>query len=154
MTEALFKKPGCCTQCHAPITLAYIATRTVCWQIVSDLSLCQQENVPLCEDCTTPKEQAFCQHQRDCLGCGMTMHCGWNFASSFCSARCQKRSRRQRRQQHRPMMTCTVCKVQFKPKRTDAQFCSGACRQWAYRRRSGPKVGYGGYAPIGGRNVT
>ena len=32
-------------------------------------------------------------------------------------------------------LTCTVCKEEFATARKDAKYCSGACRQWAYRLR-------------------
>ena len=34
-----------------------------------------------------------------------------------------------------PQLRCTVCKTDFISKRADAEFCSSACRQWAYRLR-------------------
>ena len=36
---------------------------------------------------------------------------------------------------HYQDMTCEVCEGQFTPSRWDALYCSGACRQKAYRRR-------------------
>jgi hypothetical protein len=33
------------------------------------------------------------------------------------------------------MKTCQTCGEGFRPTRRDALYCSGACKQWAYRRR-------------------
>jgi hypothetical protein len=45
----------------------------------------------------------------------------------------QARARRARR--FRPQATCSICGKLFRPIRTDARFCSGTCRQRAYRQR-------------------
>jgi hypothetical protein len=34
-----------------------------------------------------------------------------------------------------PARNCEVCEEQFEPKRSDARYCSNACRQDAYRTR-------------------
>jgi hypothetical protein len=87
-----------------------------------------------------------------CAGCGEPMktiknarHRYW----SFCSDRCYQRDYRKRRRGQdsvvqwkggRPHTYCSVCKKSLNKygeqhKRKDAVYCSGKCRQWAYRRR-------------------
>jgi hypothetical protein len=56
-----------------------------------------------------------------------------------CSDRCAARvvclEARARRAENRGTLVCPVCNETFEPTRTDAKFCSGACRQRAYRHR-------------------
>ncbi len=60
--------------------------------------------------------------------------------SVTCGPECQRLAynarARQRREWRRTALTCETCGDQFRPKRTDARYCSSACRQKAYRRRS------------------
>ena len=64
----------------------------------------------------------------------------------FCCRRCANRlrvrphnaRRAERRAAAREGLTCAVCDTTFNPSRSDARYCSAACRQRAYRRR---KVG-------------
>ena len=44
---------------------------------------------------------------------------------------------RDRRNRWRTPYHCATCGENFEPKRTDARFCSVACKQKAYRRRHG-----------------
>jgi len=37
--------------------------------------------------------------------------------------------------------TCEMCEKPYKPARRDSRFCSDACKQKAYRRRTDPEVG-------------
>jgi predicted nucleic acid-binding Zn ribbon protein len=39
-----------------------------------------------------------------------------------------------------PMWGCSVCGKEFEPKRTDAKYCSAACKQRAHRARQGEKA--------------
>jgi predicted nucleic acid-binding Zn ribbon protein len=60
---------------------------------------------------------------------------GLRYREEVCSDRCAQRWRRKRRAQKRPAAHCAMCGTSFVPTRRDAQFCSNACRQWAYRQR-------------------
>jgi hypothetical protein len=42
-------------------------------------------------------------------------------------------ARRRRRVKPQP---CVLCGASFKPRRSDARYCSAACKQKAYRRRA------------------
>lgn len=50
----------------------------------------------------------------------------------FCSDRCRATVQAAL---ENPTSTCESCHLTFTPKRADARFCSGACRQFAYRQR-------------------
>jgi hypothetical protein len=53
----------------------------------------------------------------------------------FCSDGCEReRVNRRRRVSHQPV-ACVVCDEHFTPARSDARYCSSACRQDAYRKR-------------------
>jgi hypothetical protein len=71
-----------------------------------------------------------------CQYCGEVL---WgNFAR--CYNRCYRRRLRAARAAQRPAHVC-ACGKSFKPKRSDAFFCSAACKQKAYRRRRGADFG-------------
>jgi hypothetical protein len=53
-----------------------------------------------------------------------------------CSNACAQIARCREQREEPPSVTCSVCSKQFQPTRSDAQFCSSACRQRAYRRRA------------------
>jgi hypothetical protein len=78
-------------------------------------------------------------------GCGVLVSCWrtwsyvreeWTRAVSTCSDHCAKQARNARRRKSKPT-TCAGCGETFVPKRSDAKFCSAACKQRAYRQRSG-----------------
>jgi hypothetical protein len=133
-----FIKADHCTRCHEPLaSSAYmVRNRVVVRMIGDDFHIYRKQKVPVCEACTAPAEAALCVNNKPCPGCGLGMKCDGNVR--YCSERCAKRLLRQRRQHWRPKKFCAVCKTSFKPKRSDAEFCSGPCRQWAYRRRRAP----------------
>jgi hypothetical protein len=76
-----------------------------------------------------------------CEGCGRVVHnlCRDHRARAFCCRRCEAKVRsaeaRDRRREARPPRPCEVCGETFEPTRTDAHYCSPACRQRAYRAR-------------------
>jgi hypothetical protein len=77
----------------------------------------------------------------DCRHCGRRVLLDMSrrqFCS--CSKRCQvyvSQARSQRRQPEPPLeeRTCPRCRREFKPRTDDHEYCSGACRQAAYRAR-------------------
>lgn len=84
--------------------------------------------------------------QRACRGCGEPMLTVVNARKGrwdVCSNRCYQRDYRKRRRGYLsvvqwktgPGRYCQCCKKPIRSKRRDAQFCSNACKQWAYRRR-------------------
>ena len=52
-----------------------------------------------------------------------------------CSPECENALRNAARHVARAQLRCTVCRNAFTPKRSDARYCSNACRQDAYRKR-------------------
>jgi len=108
----------------------------------------EPEWVAVCTTCATPKEAAAAHFQRACEGCGLPMltplyptkvrrwfkkHVG--IRNAVCSRRCEQRYRRRLKRQERATATCACCGIQFEPRRSDARFCSIACKQAAYRDR-------------------
>lgn len=116
--------------------MAYMVQEQVYWRVGNGIAFYQKQMAPICEPCATPKEIALCNRTRACASCGMTIKHYWRWDRRCCSDRCLKRLARARRQQGGPEKSCAACKVMFKPKRADAEYCSGPCRQWAYRRRA------------------
>lgn len=57
----------------------------------------------------------------------------------YCSYECGEATRagRRDRTRDRTARPCDVCGDTFTPPRSDGRYCSGACRQRAYRRRGG-----------------
>jgi hypothetical protein len=91
------------------------------------------------------------RHTVQCGGCGEYINTIFNPRHQqwlYCSNRCYQRSYRKRRRGRDSVVDwkvgrlnqCVVCKKQLdaydeQHKRKDALYCSGKCRQWAYRRR-------------------
>jgi hypothetical protein len=96
---------------------------------------------PHCQQCRNPKW--VWSDPQPCEGCGHPVHLPewrrWRKEPVFiCCADCGKRTRNKRRRFWRSaerFLTCASCGEGFEPKRNDARFCSGRCRQWHYRRR-------------------
>ena len=106
------------------------------WERVSICGLCWKA-----EHRREPRER----FSRACAGCGEPMMIlglsGWHDA--VCSNRCHQRHRRKL---NRPRLRCAACKKYFTATRTDARFCSNACRQWTYRRRERTATNYRDHA--------
>jgi endogenous inhibitor of DNA gyrase (YacG/DUF329 family) len=86
------------------------------------------------------------RYNTKCDGCGeplSTISNARNYYWSFCSNRCYQRVYRKRRRGHDSVVAwkvgsrpkCEVCKKATEQSRKDAKYCSGKCRQLAYRRR-------------------
>ena len=74
-------------------------------------------------------------------GCGVLVS-HWYWAQTFetCSRRCSERVTADRKRVHVAPRTCEACGVEFTPRRTDARYCSNACRQDAYRQRKAGRL--------------
>jgi hypothetical protein len=57
-----------------------------------------------------------------------------DFVHGLCGA-CYQRAHRRAKREARALIPCAGCGNSFKPARTDARYCSAACRQRAYRER-------------------
>lgn len=58
-----------------------------------------------------------------------------HWATYSCSTACTKALKRARTRDEPEPRSCEVCDTKFTPERSDARFCSDACRQFAYRQR-------------------
>ena len=124
--------PEVCHWCRAPFRqLRFPITTEVRfgsgWEVVSVCGLCFKR---ASADETTRMER----YLRNCDGCGKPMRTPLDgrFRWCVCSSRCYQRAHRKMR---RWFMTCEACKKPFKPARTDARYCSSACRQRTYRQK-------------------
>jgi hypothetical protein len=104
------------------------------------------KNVPVCEVCVADAELK-CQHYNvTCTGCGRnllfpvqrlsrlaSLNGGRRATSGTCCNACFRRALRKRRRPKSPL--CTCCGISFSSTRTDAKFCSSACRQADCRHR-------------------
>ncbi len=72
-----------------------------------------------------------------CEGCGSTFYTTVP-TKKYCNERCCClgfwRRKREKRLEKRKDMVCKTCGKAFTPKRSDAVYCSNACRQKAYRQ--------------------
>jgi hypothetical protein len=101
---------------------------------------------PFCERCGKPKGKPTTA--RPCEGCGRPVHHVPSWCNPYappprhalCSRACRRRqqsavARARRAKARSATRACACCGEHFESKRADAVFCSGACRQKAYRRR-------------------
>ena len=72
-----------------------------------------------------------------CGGCGNIFYTRVPI-KKYCNDKCAKRGiwrhKRERRLEKRKDKVCKTCGCTFTPKRSDAAYCSNACRQKAYRQ--------------------
>ncbi len=59
------------------------------------------------------------------------------YCSERCARRLYNRHRSEKRARARRSTCCSACGEQMSPSRSDARYCSNACRQRAYRERKG-----------------
>lgn len=113
-----------------------------------------------CEACTSARaywqrlrlqdDELYVHSVVACSFCKRPMHdavfrrCGFQIRRYHCCRRCEisdtnarvnEAARARRAEARGPSRQCDVCGEVFEPKRADARFCSGPCRQKAYRRR-------------------
>jgi len=95
---------------------------------------------PVCSSCKD--EHELFDDARPCAGCGRPVHNldnvyyrRFTFCSQVCRAKALAAHGRNRRREARGDRPCEGCGKTFKPTRTDARFCSVACKQRAYRQR-------------------
>lgn len=100
-----------------------------------------------CEKCRPDDREYFLLGP--CDSCGREVNtseqrCGRHRQWVFCSEACQRRhlsihyaalARQQRAEARGATRVCADCGEHFEPVRADSLYCSGACRQKAYRKR-------------------
>jgi hypothetical protein len=138
---------GRCTRCHYPLdrTAHLVREKLVaCVRYFGDkpIAFHSFKHVPVCDVCVLDRELNQARYKTGCLGCGrlvsfprrMARGREWADCPQTCSNACYRKALRKQR---RPKThECITCKAKFKSSRADAQFCSSACRQWAYRLRA------------------
>jgi len=133
----LFGRYGHCAQCGGELLRVILAPRR---SFPDDGPYAHYfySLTPLCGQCATPEDMAYASLTKDCPGCGMPMHYSSRDAMTTkwvaCSDRCYQRAWRASRRKAKTA-TCVVCETVFNPPRSDARYCSNACRQWQHRLR-------------------
>jgi len=94
-----------------------------------------------CEACAKPKIPKWRMHRLriyECPGCNIKIGWlnkrpySWTRIGNYCSWRCR---RKHEARKAREALHCLECGEPLTASRTDAQYCSGKCRQKAYRAR-------------------
>jgi len=132
---------GHCVRCRAPLSKhipAIVVLQAFVEELLLDGSFCvyRTERAAVCESCARPVELAIATQSAICEGCEQRLlHRDGSRSPVCCSSRCEQRVRRRER---RLIWSspCDGCGNSFNPQRADARFCSGACRQRAYRQRA------------------
>jgi hypothetical protein len=138
------ESPGRCTCCHYSLgTVAYMVQRKVCVAVRPfgdrPIRFSATKRVPVCEVCVARWELDEARDTEPCRGCGRhlsfdrRLYQGERQQRRTCDNRCYRIALRKRRRLK--LRWCIHCDKQFSPARQDAQFCSSACRQKAYRKR-------------------
>jgi hypothetical protein len=75
-----------------------------------------------------------------CETCGRPVHYARDVVHTFCSLDCkltaiEAKAKAKRREARGETRECLECNETFEPRRADAKFCSGACKQRAHRKR-------------------
>jgi hypothetical protein len=94
----------------------------------------------LCFDCTPVGPDSALVTVEECETCErpMLIDAGWMWGRIFCCGRCRRTAANARARERRRLgriRLCEQCGEWFQGSRRDARFCSGACRQAAYRER-------------------
>jgi predicted nucleic acid-binding Zn ribbon protein len=90
-----------------------------------------RRSVELYCDACAKREDWIPDHR--CVVCGVVMIGQASRCSETCDRKAASEARRKRRAWRRGKKICQTCGERFEPTRTDAKYCSAACRQRAYR---------------------
>jgi hypothetical protein len=98
---------------------------------------------PVCERCKSEWRYFF--PPKPCMTCERPVHNldtdrlrEWVVCCEACLSAARAQEARRWRHLDRDSRDCEHCGDSFEPTRTDARFCSSACRQSAYRERNRP----------------
>lgn len=136
------KRAGHCTRCHQPFVgnhaVAFMVWERVAAEIFEGgFATHQDQIVAVCEACLKPDETVAATIESICPGCDLALRSAPTVRFQACSDRCRQRALRARRRTLAHSW-CAACGQGFKPKRSDARYCSAACKQRAYRARFSP----------------
>jgi hypothetical protein len=115
---------------------AFVVRERIVHTIIHGGAVYADKWTPVCDACVKPKEQAATTIRRRCTECDQRMQVPVAYASEVCSSRCYQRRRRALRKAAARAL-CQVCGLIFTAKRSDARYCSDACRQKAFRLKIG-----------------
>jgi hypothetical protein len=141
MGMAYQRTSGCCQRCLRPFASTQIVIMVreslTAKEFPGGYCIATKEWVAVCAACATPKEQEATK-QDFCCGCEqpLLVPAQYHSPAALCSSRCQQRWRREQKRRYRGSILCRECGAGFQPKRSDSLYCSAACKQKAYRRRS------------------
>jgi hypothetical protein len=132
---------GRCLRCRAPFApeqIVIMVHEHLIAEVIGNACTHTTEWVTICTVCATVAEQAAATRKCPCRGCAQPMLSPTSLKAHqlVCSNRCAQRVRRGQRRACRTMIHCSACGSAFRPKRSDARFCSAACKQKAYRLRA------------------
>jgi hypothetical protein len=141
MGVAYPRTSGRCLRCRAPFMpeqVVVMAHEHLIAEVIGNACVYTTEWVTICPACATVAEQRAATHECQCRGCAQPMLSPASLKAHqlVCSNRCAQRVRRRQRQARRAMIHCGACGSAFRPTRSDARFCSRACKQKAYRLRA------------------
>ena len=106
--------------------------------------------LPVCASCRL----RTCFEAEPCEHCGrLVYYTEWHLGRRrvFCCEKCPKahhsarlaaRARQRRAEARGPSRPCAACGQNFEPSRAEARFCSGTCRQRAYRKDRASRMSF------------
>jgi len=138
------KEGGLCARCERVLAPGEVVWRVNTYMGISWFSGASKHWVlPTCEACATgPRKYRRWWPETPCEHCGRPVrNQQWmryrrhTFCCEQCESRHYARIARERRALKRTPRACAECGETFTPRRADALYCSGRCRQRAYRKR-------------------
>jgi len=137
MTGALSVTPLTCSFCRKPVGEQVYYPMGFIRELIPGSGVNLIDRMPSCETChaelgaTRSIRFPRCDRTKRCGGCARTVHSAGH--RRFCSRACASRARRAWRREGK---RCVVCHDYLTPTRSDARYCSSACRQRGYRQRT------------------
>lgn len=99
----------------------------------------EDKHQDILKDVFDGKRWGYCVWKRLCPQCGKEFYT-MSYFRKYCQLSCCRNQAKQdrtekKKREHYSEHICSVCSAYFISKRTDAKFCSNACRQRAYRNK-------------------
>lgn len=141
------------------------------WSLPGFIATYRSLNATVCGQCIAAASRTgLYQYRRfivrasePCGCCGRLVHdvAGYSaWPRYYCCENCRRKGesarkaalgRARRAEVRGPSRECGVCGEAFETKRANAQFCSGLCRQKAYRRRAALRLSFPGHSQGNGK---